>query len=80
MPGKEIGLAEFMTLAGNSLETPATFSLRILTAPCLRTRLMPGGGMRVGENLKLTPENVIVQKLLLHTPKSGNEVEAVSDD
>lgn len=33
--------------------------------------------MRVGEVLKLTPENVIDQKLILRTPKSEKEVEIV---
>jgi len=39
--------------------------------------LMARGGMRIGEVLKLTPENVIDQKLILRTPKSGNEAEIV---
>ncbi len=39
--------------------------------------LMARGGMRVGEVLKLTPENVIDQKLVLQRPKSGNEAEIV---
>ena len=39
--------------------------------------LMARGGMRVEEVLKLTPENVIDQKLILHTPKSGKEAEIV---
>ena len=39
--------------------------------------LMARGGMRVGEVLKLTPENVIDQKLILRTPKSGKEAEIV---
>jgi integrase len=39
--------------------------------------LMARGGMRVGEVLKLTPENVIGQKLILRTPKSGKEAEIV---
>ncbi len=33
--------------------------------------------MRIGEVLKLTPENVIDQKLVLHAPKSGREAEIV---
>jgi integrase/recombinase XerD len=39
--------------------------------------LMARGGMRVGEVLKLTPENVNDQKLILQKPKSGNETEIV---
>lgn len=39
--------------------------------------LMGRGGMRVGEVLKLTPEDVNDQKLLLQTPKSGKEAEIV---
>jgi integrase len=38
--------------------------------------LMARGGMRVGEVLKLM-ENVIDQKLILRTPKSGKEAEVV---
>jgi integrase len=38
---------------------------------------MARGGMRVGEVLKLTPENVIGQKLILRAPKSGKEAEIV---
>ena len=33
--------------------------------------------MRIGQILKLTPENVIDQKLILHAPKSENEAEIV---
>jgi integrase/recombinase XerD len=39
--------------------------------------LMAKGGIRVGEVLKLTPENVNDQKLILKAPKSGNEAEVV---
>ena len=39
--------------------------------------LMARGGMRVGEVLKLTPEDVIDQKLILRAPKSGKEAEIV---
>jgi len=39
--------------------------------------LMARGGMRVGEVLKLTPENVNEQRLILRQPKSGNEAELV---
>ncbi len=39
--------------------------------------LMARGGMRIGQILKLTPENVIDQKLILHAPKSENEAEIV---
>ena len=39
--------------------------------------LMAIGGMRVGEVLKLTPEDVIDQKLILQAPKSGKEAEIV---
>ncbi len=39
--------------------------------------LMARGGMRIGEVLKLTPENVNDQKLILRQPKSGNESEMV---
>jgi integrase/recombinase XerD len=38
---------------------------------------MARGGMRVGEVLKLTPENVVDQKLILQRPKSGNDQEVV---
>ncbi len=39
--------------------------------------LMARVGMRVGEVLKLTPANVIDQKLIVSEPKSGNEAEVV---
>ena len=39
--------------------------------------LMARGGMRVGEVLKLTPGHVNDQKLILQTPKSGNDAEMV---
>ncbi len=39
--------------------------------------LMARAGMRIGEVLKLTPENVNDQKLILRQPKSGNESEMV---
>jgi len=39
--------------------------------------LMARGGMRVGEVLKLTPKNVNDLKLILQTPKSGNDAEVV---
>ncbi len=39
--------------------------------------LMARGGMRVGEVLKLTPENVNKQNLILRQPKSGNKAELV---
>jgi integrase/recombinase XerD len=39
--------------------------------------LMARGGMRVGEVLKLTPRHVNDQKLILQTPKSGNDEEVV---
>jgi len=38
---------------------------------------MARGGMRVGEVMKITPANVINQKLILRAPKSGNEAEVV---
>ena len=39
--------------------------------------LMARAGMRIEEVLKLTPENVNDQKLILRQPKSGNESEMV---
>jgi len=39
--------------------------------------LMARGGTRVGEVLKLTPRHVNDQKLMLQTPKSGNDEEVV---
>jgi len=35
--------------------------------------LTPGGGMKVGEIMKLTAKNVNDQELILQAPKSGNE-------
>jgi integrase len=39
--------------------------------------LMARGGMRVGEVLKLTPEDVNDQKLTIQNPKSGKDSEVV---
>jgi integrase/recombinase XerD len=39
--------------------------------------LMARGGMRIGEVLKLTPADIIDQKLILRNPKSGKEHELV---
>jgi integrase len=39
--------------------------------------LMARGGMRIGEVLKLTPEDVSDRKLTLREPKSGNARELV---
>jgi integrase len=39
--------------------------------------LMARGGMRIGEVLKLTPEDISEQKLILRDPKSGRENEIV---
>jgi integrase/recombinase XerD len=39
--------------------------------------LMARGGMRIGEVLKLTPEDVSGQKLLIRDPKSGREQEVI---
>ena len=43
----------------------------------LMLELMARGGMRVGEVLQLTPEDVEDRKLVLRQPKSGKESEAV---
>ena len=39
--------------------------------------LMARGGMRIGEVLKLTPEDISGQKLLIRDPKSGREQEII---
>ncbi len=39
--------------------------------------LMARGGMRIGEVLKLTPDDIAGQKLLLRDPKSGREQEFI---
>jgi integrase/recombinase XerD len=38
---------------------------------------MARGGMRIGEVLKLTPDDVSGQKLLIRDPKSGREQEVI---
>jgi integrase/recombinase XerD len=43
----------------------------------LMLELMARGGMRISEVLKLTPSDIIDQKLILRDPKSGKEQEAV---
>ena len=43
----------------------------------LMLELMARGGMRISEVLKLTPPDIIDQKLILRGPKSGKEQEAV---
>jgi len=40
-------------------------------------KLMARGGMRIGEVLKLTPEDISGQKLLIRDPKSGREQEVI---
>lgn len=40
--------------------------------------LMARGGMRIGEVLKLTPDDINERKLTLREPKSGNELEFVN--
>ena len=39
--------------------------------------LMARGGMRVGEVLKLTPEDIEERKVIIRDPKSGKETEVV---
>jgi integrase len=39
--------------------------------------LMARGGMRIGEVLKLTPDDIVGKKLLLRDPKSGREQEFI---
>jgi integrase/recombinase XerD len=39
--------------------------------------LMARGGMRIGEVLKLTPDDISGQKLLIRDPKSGREQEVI---
>jgi len=39
--------------------------------------LMARGGMRIGEVLKLTPDDISGQKLLIRDPKSGREQEII---
>ena len=39
--------------------------------------LMARGGMRIGEVLKLTPDDIVDRKLLLKDPKSGKEQEVI---
>jgi integrase len=43
----------------------------------LMLELMARGGMRISEVLKLTPTDIIDQKLILRSPKSGREYELV---
>ena len=43
----------------------------------LLLELMARGAMRIGEVLKLTPNDIAERKLLLREPKSGREVEIV---
>ena len=43
----------------------------------LMLELMARGGMRIGEVLKLTPNDIDDRKLILTAPKSGREVEVV---
>ena len=39
--------------------------------------LMARGGMRIGEVLKLTPDDIAENKLIIQQPKSGREIEFV---
>jgi integrase len=43
----------------------------------LMLELMARGGMRVGEVLKLTPEDIEERKVIIRDPKSGKETEVV---
>jgi integrase/recombinase XerD len=43
----------------------------------LMLELMARGGMRIGEVLKLTPDDINERKLTLREPKSGKELEFV---
>ncbi len=43
----------------------------------LLLELMARGAMRIGEVLKLTPNDIVDRKLLLREPKSGREVEMI---
>jgi len=43
----------------------------------LLLELMARGGMRIGEVLKLTPNDIKYEKLALRDPKSGKEIECV---
>ena len=43
----------------------------------LMLELMARGGMRIGEVLKIRPEDVENRKIILHNPKSGKEAEVV---
>ena len=43
----------------------------------LLLELMARGAMRIGEVLKLTPNDIAERKLLLREPKSGRDVEIV---
>jgi len=43
----------------------------------LMLELMARGAMRIGEVLKLTPNDIVERKLLLKEPKSGREAEAI---
>jgi integrase len=43
----------------------------------LMLELMARGAMRIGEVLKLTPNDIAERKLLLREPKSGREFEIV---
>ena len=37
--------------------------------------LMARGGMRIGEVLEITPDYIADNKLIIHSPKSGKELE-----
>ena len=43
----------------------------------LMLELMARGGMRIGEVLKLTPNDLMERKLILREPKSGHEYETI---
>ena len=72
-PGPVFILESRPTGANSSMDSLRTVKPR----DRLILELMAKGGMRVGEVLKFTPENVIDQKLILRTPKSGKEPEIV---
>jgi integrase/recombinase XerD len=67
-------------LRWNTIEKDTVDEIIFLTAKLinrLMLELMARGGMRIGEVLKLSPEDVNDRKLALREPKSGNARELV---
>lgn len=72
---KNTGLARWNTIGKDTIDEI------IFKAEKIRNRLllelMARGGMRIGEVLKLTPNDVNEKKLTIRNPKSGKEQESV---